>query len=77
MLTGEHERAEGLVRTITAPDLQAKALVKLAGKAEPAHARQLISRALSKGTWTLPLAIIAEVEPRALTTIADEFLQNL
>jgi tetratricopeptide (TPR) repeat protein len=70
----EIDHAEELISKITtSSEIKAKALLGLAGKATPAHARSLIARALRVDSWSNALDALVTVEPEVLPEIAGEF----
>ncbi len=44
--------------------------------ATPAHAKRLTAQAFRLSSWMMPLDALAQIEPTALTAIADDFLQS-
>jgi tetratricopeptide (TPR) repeat protein len=71
---GEHGHAEAFVREIEYPVRQAREFTALADAAlrdgASARARRLAACALAAGTWTIPLAVLARVDPAAVTALA-------
>ncbi|ADP80187.1 effector-associated domain EAD1-containing protein [Pseudofrankia inefficax] len=78
---GEHSHAERLARDIADPQCQARALADVAGAlaqaGNPQRAEHLLGEALSRGDWTrLPLAVISDVSPDVIRTIADAIIST-
>jgi hypothetical protein len=69
------DQAEALAQRISTPDWQALVLLNLARQATPARARRIIAQAFRLSFWAMPLDALAQVEPAALTAIADELLR--
>lgn len=70
---GAWPQAEALAHTISSPHEQAWLLTELARYVdEPAWARRLIAQALRTGSWTLPLEVLAVVDPETLPAAVAE-----
>ncbi|WP_176984838.1 hypothetical protein [Asanoa ishikariensis] len=71
--TGDYDRAEQIVRSISNPNVQAEALADLAAVVNPERNRTLIADAFTLGRWTIPLQALAWIDPTTIQTFADEF----
>ncbi|WP_405115684.1 hypothetical protein OG559_13575 [Micromonospora sp. NBC_01405] len=71
---GRHDRADAVARLISNPDRQSQALIMLAQKTEPPHARLLIAQALRRTSWADSLEVLARLHPDAVYAVADGFL---
>jgi hypothetical protein len=71
------DRAEAAATTIPNPDQRARALATLAGKAAPKRARSLLAQALTAGHWEASVVVLAQINPPAVSTIADEYLNGM
>ena len=73
---GLADKIEELTAKVEDPARQARILVALSRTVEPGRGRRLLARVLSGPAWTAALGALAEAEPRALPTIADELLSR-
>lgn len=70
---GNVNRAEALALGIADPATKAQALADLARKAGPSHARSLLARAVTVGSWISLLDVLGQIEPSVIIAIADEY----
>ena len=71
---GDRDQAAELAGSITDPGWQARALMDLAGKADPDQARSLLALALTAGTWQSLLQALVGADPDAVIELAGEYL---
>ena len=71
---GHLEKAEAIVSSIPDAGQLTEALVTLAGAVPPERARLLIARAFHAGDWTMPLSVLATIQPDVLAGVADKLL---
>ena len=71
---GDLDRAQALAQAITHPDQKARTFVDLAKRAKPDQVRPLLAWALAVDNWRSLVEVLVGVDPRAVITIADEYL---
>jgi len=71
---GDLDRANGIARRITDPDLHASALAGLARVLDPADGRRLLGQVLFAGRWTATLRSLATIQPAVVLAIGADLL---
>jgi predicted metal-dependent hydrolase len=72
---GQHEQAETIARSITAPGERAQALAEVAkalvARGDTRNARHVASVACAVERWTTVLGLVLSLEPSALRVLTD------
>jgi hypothetical protein len=74
--TGNHDRAEMIAHSITNSHQQAQVLSTLAMTVQPDRARRLVAYALMVGDWRTCLESLVQLQPRAISVVADELCER-
>ena len=75
--SGRTEQAREVADSIELSDFRAEALLSIVDSVEQNVARRLVAEAIVAGRWTISLYKLAQVDPTALASDADELLSGL